>query len=107
MEELTRTLANGRTTMNSTKPFIAALLLVLGLAWSASAAAQGGAAPAAAPAPATAAPAPAAAPPAPDAAAPAAAAAAPPPSPPGLGTEYSEKGADTCLVCHTEAWPYP
>ncbi|MDH3451217.1 MAG: DmsE family decaheme c-type cytochrome [Gammaproteobacteria bacterium] len=25
----------------------------------------------------------------------------------GQGTEYSEKGADTCLVCHTEAWPYP
>src|SRR5450432_4006150 len=121
MEELTRTLANGRTTMNSTKPFIAALLLVLGLAWSAAAAAQGTApaatdpapaatdpAPAAAvPTPAAATPAPDAAAPAPAAAAPAAAAAAPPPSPPGLGTEYTDKGADTCLMCHTEAWPYP
>ena len=27
--------------------------------------------------------------------------------PPGLGTEYTEKGADTCLMCHTEAWTYP
>ena len=26
---------------------------------------------------------------------------------PGQGTEYSEKGADTCLTCHTEGWPYP
>ena len=25
----------------------------------------------------------------------------------GQGTEYSEKGADTCLMCHTESWPYP
>ena len=25
----------------------------------------------------------------------------------GQGTEYSESGADTCLMCHTEAWPYP
>jgi DmsE family decaheme c-type cytochrome len=25
----------------------------------------------------------------------------------GQGTEYSEQGADTCLVCHTEEWPYP
>ena len=23
------------------------------------------------------------------------------------GTQYSEQGADTCLMCHTEAWPYP
>jgi DmsE family decaheme c-type cytochrome len=23
------------------------------------------------------------------------------------GTKYSEQGADTCLMCHTEAWPYP
>lgn len=30
-----------------------------------------------------------------------------PSPPPGLGTEYTEKGADTCLMCHTEAWPYP
>ena len=21
--------------------------------------------------------------------------------------QYSEKGADTCLMCHTDAWPYP
>ena len=29
-------------------------------------------------------------------------------SPPaGPGTEYSEQGADTCLMCHTEEWPYP
>jgi DmsE family decaheme c-type cytochrome len=21
--------------------------------------------------------------------------------------QYTEKGADTCLMCHTEAWPYP
>lgn len=26
---------------------------------------------------------------------------------PGQGTEYSENGADTCLGCHTEEWPYP
>ena len=26
---------------------------------------------------------------------------------PDQGTEYSEKGADTCLTCHTEGWPYP
>ncbi|OGA41280.1 MAG: hypothetical protein A3G24_09960 [Betaproteobacteria bacterium RIFCSPLOWO2_12_FULL_62_13] len=35
-----------------------------------------------------------------------AAAASPPPAA-GQGTEYTEKGADTCLMCHTEAWPYP
>ena len=35
------------------------------------------------------------------------AAAEPPPPAPALGTEYTEKGADTCLMCHTEAWPYP
>ena len=31
------------------------------------------------------------------------------PAPPaaGQGTQYSENGADTCLTCHTEAWPYP
>lgn len=30
-----------------------------------------------------------------------------PPEPPGLGTEYTEKGADTCLGCHNEGWAYP
>ena len=25
----------------------------------------------------------------------------------GQGSEYTEKGADTCPMCHTEAWPYP
>ena len=25
----------------------------------------------------------------------------------GQGTEYSERGADTCLLCHTEGWAYP
>ncbi len=79
-------MANGQTTMNITKSFIAALLLVSGFALSATAAAQGAAPAAAAPAPA---------------------AAEPPPPPPALGTEYTEKGADTCLMCHTEAWPYP
>jgi len=79
--------------MNITKPLFAALLLVSGLAFSAAAVAQ-----AAAPAAAT---------PAPAAAAPAPAAAEPPPPAPGLGTEYTEKGADTCLMCHTEAWAYP
>lgn len=29
------------------------------------------------------------------------------PPAPGQGTAYTEKGADTCLTCHTEAWPYP
>ena len=38
-------------------------------------------------------------------AAPAATESAPPAA--GQGTKYTEKGADTCLVCHTEAWPYP
>ena len=33
-------------------------------------------------------------------AAPASAASAPPAEPPGTGTQYSEKGADTCLSCH-------
>jgi DmsE family decaheme c-type cytochrome len=100
-------MANGQTTMNITKPLFAALLLSSGFAFSAAAFAQAaapaaqGAAPAAETPAATAAPAPEA----PAAAAPAAAE-APPPAP-GLGTEYSEKGADTCLVCHTEAWPYP
>ena len=30
-----------------------------------------------------------------------------PPAPVAQGTQYSEKGADTCLMCHTVAWPYP
>jgi DmsE family decaheme c-type cytochrome len=108
--------------MNNTKPFIAALLLLSGAAFSTAALAQATApaatpepaatAPAAeAPAPAAATPAPAAEAPAPAAATPAAAAEAPAaaaaPPPPGLGTAYTEKGADTCLMCHTEAWPYP
>jgi len=37
----------------------------------------------------------------------AASAQAPAPPADGQGTEYSEKGADTCLMCHTDAWPYP
>ena len=65
--------------MKITKPLIAALLLVSGIALSTAAAG----------------------------AEPAPAAAEPPPPAPGLGTEYTEKGADTCLMCHTEAWPYP
>ena len=65
--------------MNITKPIFAALLLASGLAISTTAFAQ-----AATPA-----------------------AAEPPPPPPGLGTEYTATGADTCLMCHTEAWPYP
>ena len=84
-------MANGQTTMNITKPFMSALLLVSGLAFSAAAQTAD----------------PAAAAPVPAAAAPAPAAAEPPPPAPSLGTEYTEKGADTCLVCHTEAWPYP
>src|SRR5574340_642863 len=27
--------------------------------------------------------------------------------PPGLGTQYTEEGADTCLGCHDESWPGP
>ena len=83
-------MANGQTTMKFTKPLFAALLLMSGLAFSAAAAAQAAATPAAAPAAA-------------DAPKPA----EPPPPPPGLGTEYSEKGADTCIMCHTEEWAYP
>ena len=82
-------MANGQTTMNITKPFLAALLLISGLAFSAAAVAQA-AAPAAAPA----------------AAAPAKAA-EPPPPPRSMGTEYSEKGADTCLMCHVEGGDFP
>jgi len=55
------------------KPTISVLVLVAGLAWQPMATAQAAGA----------------------ASAPAAAAA-----PPGMGTEYSEKGADTCLDCH-------
>jgi DmsE family decaheme c-type cytochrome len=29
------------------------------------------------------------------------------PEKPGLGTQYTEEGADTCLACHDESWPYP
>ena len=83
--------------MNIMKPLFAALLLSSCLAFSVAAVAQ-------APAPAAETPAPAAAP-ASEAAALAAAPAAPPEV--GQGTEYTEKGADTCLMCHTEAWPYP
>ena len=61
--------------MKITKPLLAALLLVSGLALSAAAAGAESAP----------------------------AAAEPPPPAPALGTEYTEKGADTCLVCHTEA----
>jgi DmsE family decaheme c-type cytochrome len=86
-------MANGQTTMNITKPLFAALLLSSGLAFSAAVVAQGAA--------------PAAQRSAPAAEAPAPTAAEPPAPAPGLGTEYSEKGADTCLMCHTEAWPYP
>jgi len=70
--------------MNITKSLLAALLLS-GLAFSAGAIAQTAAPAAATPVPA----------------------AAEPPPPPGLGTEYTATGADTCLMCHTEAWPYP
>ncbi|MFH1604219.1 MAG: DmsE family decaheme c-type cytochrome [Pseudomonadota bacterium] len=80
------------------KKSVFAALLLSGLAFSAAAAAQAAATePAAA---ATSAPKPAAA--ATSAEKPAAAE-----PPPGLGTEYSEKGADTCLMCHTEEWTYP
>jgi len=50
--------------MNIKKSILAALLLLSGLAFSVSAAAQ-------------------------------------------EAGQYSEKGADTCLMCHTDAWPYP
>jgi len=74
--------------MNITKPIISALFVVVaGLAWPPAATAQG-----------TAASAPAGT----AASAPAGAASAP--EQVGPGTEYSEKGADTCLNCHdTEA----
>lgn len=34
-------------------------------------------------------------------------AAEPPAAPPAMGTEYSEKGADTCLMCHVEGGDFP
>ena len=67
--------------MNITRSTISALLVLAGLTWQAAALAQAG----------VAAPAPAAA------ARPRGAAA---PAVPAGGTEYSEKGADTCLGCH-------
>jgi DmsE family decaheme c-type cytochrome len=78
-----------------TKKTLGSLLIVLaGCALTVAVVAQPDAGPAAASAPAA-----AAAPAAPAASAPPAAAEAPAP-PPGPGTEYSEKGADTCLTCH-------
>lgn len=76
-------MANGQTTMKLTKPFLAALL-ASGLAFSAASFAQ-----------------------APAAAAETAKPAEPPPPPPSMGTEYSEKGADTCLMCHVEGADFP
>jgi DmsE family decaheme c-type cytochrome len=68
----------GQTSMNILKPTIPALLVLLaGLAWQPLATAQSAAAPA-----------------------PARAASAPADT--GPGTQYSEKGADTCLECHDE-----
>ncbi len=72
--------------MKTKKPFLAALLLLSGLAFSAAASAQAAAK-------------------ASEAAAPAAA--EPAAEPPGLGTEYSEKGADTCLACHAAMGDFP
>jgi DmsE family decaheme c-type cytochrome len=34
-------------------------------------------------------------------------AAEPPAAPPSMGAEYSEKGADTCLMCHVEGGDFP
>lgn len=65
--------------MNIFKPTISALFVLAGLAWLPAATAQGNAPAAAASAPGAAAPAEA-----------------------GPGTQYSEKGADTCLTCHDE-----
>ena len=73
---------DGRTRMNITRSMCSALLVLAGLTWQLAALAQDGAAAAAS--------APAASAAAGDAAA----------SPAGPGTEYSEKGADTCLACH-------
>ena len=85
-------MANGQTTMNLKKLLLAELLLLSGLAFTTAVCAQAAAPAAAAPA-----------------AAPAAAAtkaAEPPAAPPSMGTEYTEKGADTCLMCH-EASEFP
>lgn len=79
--------------MNMKNTKLAALLVLAALGWQLPAAAQN--APAAAASASAAASVPAAAP-----AAPAASAAARPAVPTGLGTEYSAKGADTCLECH-------
>ncbi|MBI4290520.1 MAG: DmsE family decaheme c-type cytochrome [Betaproteobacteria bacterium] len=63
--------------MKTKKASFAALLLLSGIAFGVATSAQGAAA-AAEPAPA-----------------------------PGLGTQYSESGADTCLQCHPDATPFP
>ena len=73
--------------MNINKSMLSALLVLAGLAWQPAAIAQ-----ADTPAPSGAAASPAAS--APAASAPSV------PAPAGQGTEYSEKGADTCLGCH-------
>src|SRR5512141_880281 len=31
----------------------------------------------------------------------------PPAAPPSMGIEYTEKGADTCLMCHVEGGDFP
>jgi len=72
--------------MNITQRTLSAVLLLAGLAWHVPATAQSEASAASSAASA------------PAAAAPAAAASAP--TPPGMGTQYSEKGADTCLDYH-------
>jgi len=77
-------MANGQTTMTIKKLIFAALLS--GFALSVAAADQ------------TAAPA---------ASTTAAAAPAPAPEKPGLGTQYTDKGADTCLMCHVEGGDFP
>lgn len=75
--------------MNMTKRFLGAVVLASCFALSSAASAGETAKPASEPAK-----------PAADAAKPA----EPPPPAPG---QYSEKGADTCLTCHNEGWPYP
>jgi DmsE family decaheme c-type cytochrome len=86
--------------MNIKRPLFAALILLSGLALNAVAAdpAAAPAAPAVEPAAAT----PAATPAAATEATPAAV-----PEPPGQGTQYTEKGADTCLTCHVEGGDFP
>ncbi len=71
--------------MNLTKLLLAELLLLSGLAFTADAADK------------------AAAPAAAEAAKPA----EPPAAPPSMGKEYSEKGADTCLMCHVDGGEFP